>query len=90
MFGETRPMVVENGCEETKVPNYYTLKGKLMLILSENPNLKTFKYTGVTKDNKIGILIDGVDGRGIREFCRFYSIADINFYFNELNKRLSR
>ena len=73
-----------------RVPHYNMLREKLKLILSGNPNFRQFKYSGVKNGNKIGILIDGIDGRGIREFQRFYSINDINFYFNQLEKRLSR
>ena len=76
--------------KSVRVPNFHLLKEKLKLILSENRYFREFKYSGVAKDNKIGIIVDGVDNRGVREFSRFYSVYDINFYFNRLEHRLSR
>ena len=74
----------------SRVPNFHLLREKLKLIISEIRYFRECKYAGVAKDNKIGIIVDGVDNRGVREFSRFYSIYDINFYFNRLERRLSR
>lgn len=76
--------------EHAYVPNYSNLVNKLKMILNNNQKLKTFQYYGIAINDKVGILVDGVDSLGVREFQNFYSIYSINFYFNELNKRLSR
>ena len=74
--------------KSARVPHYNYLKMKLSLIFSRNPYFRSFKYEGVSKDNKIGILVHGIDNIGIRQFHNFYPIADIEFYFNKLEREL--
>lgn len=74
--------------ENAFVPNYGVLIDRLKIILNNNKNLKTFQYYGIVKNDKVGILVEGIDSLGVREFQNFYSIYEINFYFNELVKRL--
>lgn len=76
--------------ENSFVPNYNTLINKLRMILNDNRQLKTFQYYGIVKNDQVGILVEGIDSLGIREFQKFYSIYEINFYFDSLNKRLAR
>lgn len=55
-------LTAHQGIKHAQVPNFMFLKGKLMLILNENPNLKDFKYEGISINNKIGIMVHGTDG----------------------------
>ena len=72
-----------------KVPRYSELKAKLMMILSDNKNLATFSYLGTKNGHKLGILVKGTDNDGVRDFLRFFSINDIEHYFNKSYKNKS-
>jgi len=68
---------------------------KLRHILSANPNLDKFKYDGVKclterypQIEQVGILVDGLDAYGVRDFQRFYSVKDIHFLFGQLQRRM--
>lgn len=69
------------------IPNYTMLIGKLMTILRRNKNLPNFTYEGIIVNDRLGILVKGVDSKDIREFRRFYDIDSINHYFNKQNRR---
>jgi len=75
---------------------YNDLIWKLKMILSENRKLNEFRFDGAKyysekypQNTKIGIIVDGIDSYGVKEFHKFYSIGDINFYFNQLERRLN-
>jgi len=76
--------------DSAKVPKYHNLINKLRIIMNDNKNLKYFKFHGVYRGNQIGIVVEGTDSLGVRDFTEFYSIHDIDYYFNKINKRLER
>ena len=61
-----------------------------MLLFTDNPNSREFKFYGVSKDGINGLLVSGIDSHGVTDFDRFYSVGEIRFYYEELNKRLQR
>lgn len=74
---------------------FNTLIWKLKLILSENPNVDKFRFDGVKylsegypQRQEVGILVNGIDTMSIEEFYKFYSINDINFLHEQLQRRL--
>ena len=73
--------------EPTIIKNYEFLKQKLKMILSANKQVSGFNFFGVkcfdsTKQKetryKYGLLVMGVDNRGVRNWSKFFSIGDIN------------
>jgi hypothetical protein len=71
-----------------KIPKYNQLTTKLKMLLTDNKHSKDFKFYGVWNKGQIGILICGLGSGGTMEFERFYPIKDINYYFNNLTKRI--
>ena len=64
-----------------KVPQYNRLRSMLEILFSSNPN--KFAFHGIKQKGRAGILVCGVDKRGVRDFQKFYPIKDIHFYFNK-------
>lgn len=59
----------------------------------DNPNHKKFKYYGVVERRRghQGILVSGIDPKGIRKFENFYSLYDIqDFHYNNNKKKYSK
>ena len=79
-----------DGYNNIFLSNFNTLRNRLQLLFSGNPNLKKIKFYGVENGGKRGILVCGCDPSDIRDFEKFYSVSDINFYHNNLIKRLER
>lgn len=74
---------------------YNRLIWKLRMILSDSPYLDEFKYSSVKylterypQKEQIGILVEGLDSMGIKKFQKFFSVKDIHFHFDQLNRRL--
>ncbi len=63
-----------------KIPKYNKLIRQLEMILRNNRNKR--KYHGIRLNGKLGILVCGIGSQGIGEFTRFYTIRDINYYYN--------
>jgi len=79
-----------DGYKNRYLKNFNHLKDKLMLLFTDNPNSKKFKFYGVSKDAICGLLVSGTDKHGISDFNKFFSVGEIQFYYDELNKRLQR
>ena len=69
--------------ESAKIRYYNNLINSLKIILADNSQLKHFKYHGIIHKNDHGILVCGIDSKGVRPFEKFYSIRDIHHYFNK-------
>lgn len=80
----------EIGYEDIFLKNFNQLKDMLKLILINNPNSRKFEFYGVLKNGKRGILVCGKDTMDIRDFTNFFSVQEIYYYYNNLNKRLQR
>jgi len=80
----------KEGYQNKYLKNFNHLKDKLMLLFTDNPNSKKFRFYGVSKDTISGLLVSGTDKHGISDFNKFYSVGEINFYYESLNKRLQR
>lgn len=78
------------GYKNIYLKNFNRLKDKLMLLFTDNPNSKKFKFYGMSKDTISGLLVSGTDSSGISDFNRFYSVGEINYYYDSLNKKLQR
>jgi len=66
--------------QTARIPKYNKLVNQLEMILRNNKNKRT--YHGICLNNKLGILVCGIGSQGIGEFIRFYTIRDINYYYN--------
>ncbi len=79
--------------EPKYIKGFNHLVWKLRHILSNNPYVEQNKYFGVTEitekypqEEQDGILVEGKDVFGIEDY-NFFSIRDIDFFFEQLNKR---
>ena len=64
--------------KKTHIRNYKKLCNMLKMIMSKNKNVDNFNFRGIlTVYGEKGILIDGIDIYGIREFKKFYNIGQI-------------
>ena len=81
--------------EPAFIKKFEEWKQKLKLIMSENPNVNKFRFFGIRTYNddhekaELGILILGKDHNNV-EWSKIYTLDEIDFYFDNLNKRLSR
>ena len=77
-------------------PTYYfkgfsKFQNKLKIILAENPNTLTFtpcKEVNSSGKNGLGILVSGKTVDSIDSFNKFFSLKDIDFHYEMLNRRL--
>jgi len=74
--------------DHVPIPQYKFLETKLKAILSDNRQLPKFKFYGIRINGYGGILVCGTDSLGVRPFQKFYSINDINYYFNKIAKKI--
>lgn len=74
-------------CKFHKIPKYSELKAKLLMILSDNKRSSSFSYLGTKIDNQLGIMVNGCSPDGVRDFERFFSIKDIEHYFNRYRNK---
>lgn len=64
--------------KKTYIRNYKKLCNMLKMIMSKNKNIDDFDFSGIlTVYGEKGILMDGIDIYGIREFKKFYNISQI-------------
>lgn len=83
--------------EPTKIYRFNVLRKKLRTILSDNDNIDKANFYGVkvfdVKKHKptkyeYGILVAGIDTNGLKEIKRFFSCDEINFLFEQQNRRI--